>query len=914
MTKKLQNAEGNFTKCIEIKNIICKGYTFIGILRRKEGIHMKQKRKVSIVLLLVFLLTTIMPVHAFAAFSDVSSDHWAVQQIDRMNARGIIVGYEDGTNRPNNPVTQFEALAMATRMMGLEYDETTNKGTYVPFKYPDWTGAYSVAVLAYEAGLVDTSDFTHSAAASREWIAKLLIKIMKAEDELSSVANDTLSFSDTNSIGSSYLNYVKLAYDKGLIGGYTDGTFKPANTVTRAEMAAFLCRTEDKLNTELTNVIRGEVTAVNGVNVTIAGTDGKSHSLYATTNTILYNKQAQKIGVTDLSVGESVYVVYKNSLLTYVEARSESISVNTGKVENVTGTIESVISAKQAIVLRDADGDLKTVLLDNNTKINKYGSSVALEFSDLLSEMPVRVTMRVSDQTAEQIVIEESTSGQRSGTIYNVDVYSDLITMDEKTGLVTYRMSKNIEVSVSGMLTATTSSLKDGDMATYTISDGVMTAIAVGGNTDSYGGNATVKSIDTVNRIITYITSSDELKAVYYNSGQAVKFKNGDVGTVSDLQTGDTVNLSVSNNKVNSITVTGRNLTDGAIKGTVYAVNTVSDYIIITNSNGSRVTYDLTDNVKVTLYGSTSSLGSLTKGMKVELTTQNNEVTRIKANDMVEGVVKSINTSADTISVTTEDGTEIYDVSSSVKVNTYKTTAYRLSVVSIGDTVSMKVVNDEVTEININEQIDMTIYSIYSNSDWIRLQDSNGNLQSAYLDEVDVYIDGIYTDDVDDLSVGDEVVATFAGDTLKKLEAASQVKGEVTKVNTSSNVITVKTSSGDVRTVSFNSGISIVKNGTSYSSISKISVGDRIIVGSSSSSKRTITVLNQKTGDVRYATSGLIRFLPESNTTSYKTVNGCYCHYKDSTKQFTLDSLTRNDNITIYYTDNDAVYEVVWND
>ena len=67
-----------------------------------------------------------------------------------------------------------------------------------------------------------------------------MIKIMKAESEVNSVANETLSFGDTNSIGSDYLNYVKLAYDKGLIGGYTNGTFKPKNTVTRAEMAALV--------------------------------------------------------------------------------------------------------------------------------------------------------------------------------------------------------------------------------------------------------------------------------------------------------------------------------------------------------------------------------------------------------------------------------------------------------------------------------------------------------------------------------------------------------------------------------------------------------------------------------------------------------------------------------------------------
>lgn len=877
---------------------------------------MKQRKKVVVLVLIAFALTMICPVSAFAAsFTDVSSDHWAIQQVERMNARGIIVGYPDGTNKPNNPVTQFEALTMATRMMGLEYDEATHKGTYVPFKYPDWTGAYSVAVLGQEAGLVDTSDFSHSSAASREWIAKLLIKILDAEGELSRVADDTLTFGDGGAIGSKYQNYVKLAYDKGLIGGYTDGTFKPKNTVTRAEMAAFLCRVEDKLNADLSNVVRGEVTSVNGVNVVIKGDDGKNHSLYATTNSVLFSKQAKQMGVTELNTGDNVYAVYKNSLLLYLEQRAESTVNKQETMNNVTGTIESIIAAKNAIVVLDSEGDLKTVLVDDKTTINKYGSSVALDFGDLMVDMPVRMSVSASDQTADQIVIEETTSGQRSGTVYSVDVYNDLIIMDEKTELVTYRMSKNIDVSISGMLTATPSSLKEGDMATYTISDGIMTAIAVGGSSDAYGGNATVKAIDTSNRIITYTSSSNELKAAYYNSGQSVKFKNGETGTMSDLQTGDSINISVSDNKVTSITVTSRNLTDGAIKGTLYSINTASDYIIIINESGSRVTYDLDNSVKVTLYGSSASLGSLTQGMKVELTMQGNKVTRIKANDMVEGVVKSISTSAKTITVTTDSGTEIYDVADDLDVHFYRTTSYRLSAVSVGDTVSMKVKNDEVTEININEQVDMTIDTIYSSSDWIRLVDSNGNKVSADLDEAEFYIDGYYTSDIDDFSIGDSVIATFAGSTLIKVEAVSQVKGEVTKVNTAANTLTVKTSSGDTRTVNFGSNSYVVKNGSTSSSLSKVTVGDRIIVGSGSSNNRTITVMSSKTGEVRYATSGLIRFLPESDTTIYKTVSGCYCHYKNSTSQFVMDgqSLTRGNSITIYYTDINNVYEVVKN-
>ena len=245
-------------------------------------------------------------------------------------------------------------------------------------------------------------------------------------------------------------------------------------------------------------------------------------------------------------------------------------------------------------------------------------------------------------------------------------------------------------------------------------------------------------------------------------------------------------------------------------------------------------------------------------------------------------------------------------------VITYSTTYYRLSAVSVGDTVSMKVSGDEVTEININEQVDMVIDSIYSSSDWIRLEDSNGKTVSADLDEAEFYIDGSYTSDIDDFSIGDKVVATFAGRTLIKVEAVSQVKGEVTKVNTSAKTFNVKTASGDTRTVTFSSNSAIVKNGSSYSSLNNLNVGDRVIVGGSASSK-TITVMKSRTADVRYATSGLIQFLADAQGDSYKLVNGCYCHYKNSTSQFSASTLTRNDNVTIYYTAQDSVYEVVKN-
>lgn len=879
---------------------------------KREGITMQYQNKktskaIAIVVMLAFLVTMIMPASAFAAFPDVASNHWAVQQLDRVAARGIMGGYEDGTARPNNPVTQFEAIAMASRMMGLTYDESTEKGTYLPFKYPEWDGAYGAAVAAYKAGLIDATDFIHDAAASREWIGKLLILALQAESELAGVANDPWAFTDGTTIDNKYANYVKLAYDKGLIGGYTDKSFKPKNTVTRAELAAFLCRVENQLATTASNVVRGEVSAVSGVKVTIDAVDGKTYSLYATTTTTLYSATGQKIGVTELQVGDGVYAVYKNNLLNYLEVQNVTQPVVD---KSISGDIRAIIAVKNTLIVMDANEELHTILVDENTKITEKTTNATVAFSELQELMKVTVKVNTKDQTADEISVEVYAEGQRSGTIYSVDVYKNLIVMQENDSLQTYEMANNIEVSKSGMLTATTSSLKEGDKATYTISNGKMTAIAVGSTSDVYGGNATVKAIDTTNRILTYVNTADELKSAYYASSFSVTFKDGQAGTIADLQPGDSIEISVSNNQVTKLKVTNRNISEG-LEVTLYSVDAASDLITVTAEDGSLKSYIMADNVKVLLYGETSSLSLLEKGMTVALTIQNNQVVRIQANDMVEGVVKTYNTSVDTIQVTTADGTFTYDVSDDVTVRRYKQTSAYLGAVSVGDTVSMKVESNKVIVINIHETIGMTVVDKVNSSGWIRLTDAAGNYTSKYIDDVELFVDGQYTYKVSDINIGDKVTATFEGSTLVKLEVESHVDGEVTDINTTSKTITVRTFSGDTRTVSFTSDSYIVKNGTKYTALSKLSEGDRVLIDPLTSGKQ-ITILSSKTGEIRFTTSTGIQFKDETLGNLYVVTSNYYCHKANSTTKKSLTDLSTGGNtVTIYYTDQNSVYEIV---
>ena len=51
-------------------------------------------------------------------FTDVSKDHWAYEAIEELAEKGIINGYEDGTFKPNEPITRAEVATIISRIKG----------------------------------------------------------------------------------------------------------------------------------------------------------------------------------------------------------------------------------------------------------------------------------------------------------------------------------------------------------------------------------------------------------------------------------------------------------------------------------------------------------------------------------------------------------------------------------------------------------------------------------------------------------------------------------------------------------------------------------------------------------------------------------------------------------------------------
>lgn len=55
------------------------------------------------------------------AYPDVASNHWAAKQIEILTEKGVIVGYPDGTFKPDDNVTRAEFASMAIKALGQEH-------------------------------------------------------------------------------------------------------------------------------------------------------------------------------------------------------------------------------------------------------------------------------------------------------------------------------------------------------------------------------------------------------------------------------------------------------------------------------------------------------------------------------------------------------------------------------------------------------------------------------------------------------------------------------------------------------------------------------------------------------------------------------------------------------------------------
>ena len=155
-----------------------------------------------------------------------------------------VMGYPDGTVRPNGSITRAEVSAILFRLLS---DKTrdeyfTTKSSFTDVKAGAWYNN-SIATLEKAGVIVDTAKggaFRPNEAITRAELAAMLAQFSDAKPVKG------VKFSDVSAEHWAY-EAIAIAAKMGWIEGYPDGTFRPDATITRAEMMTLVNRALERV-------------------------------------------------------------------------------------------------------------------------------------------------------------------------------------------------------------------------------------------------------------------------------------------------------------------------------------------------------------------------------------------------------------------------------------------------------------------------------------------------------------------------------------------------------------------------------------------------------------------------------------------------------------------------------------------
>lgn len=183
------------------------------------------------------------------SFNDTSG-HWAEANIELLSDLGIVSGFPDKSFRPNNSVTRAEFLKIVMEALDIPQD-TPATPSFTDIKTTDWF--YGYVEGAVKAGIISgfpDNTFRPNKAVTRAEASKILVIALGKEGEATSRSeseqNSILSaFTDQASILSWARPYVAQAVQDSIFQGFPDSTFRPNNSITRAEAATVVARVID---------------------------------------------------------------------------------------------------------------------------------------------------------------------------------------------------------------------------------------------------------------------------------------------------------------------------------------------------------------------------------------------------------------------------------------------------------------------------------------------------------------------------------------------------------------------------------------------------------------------------------------------------------------------------------------------
>lgn len=364
------------------------------------------KKQVALVCALTMLLGT-----QVTTFANDYTGHWAHDIIAQWYDNGIVSGYEDGTFRPNNPITRAEFASVLSELFGLV--DTTPAILFADVKTSAWYEAcINKVVTAHMMQGVSADHFNPSAPITRQEAAVALVNAYFISEEGSYIIN----FKDKSSIASWAKKQVELLSSNGYITGRPDGTFDPRASITRAEVLSMLNSLTSNLITEpgtYTTIKRGNV-VINTPGVTLKDMIVQG-DLYLTQGI-----DSGKVTLENVTVRGNIYITADDAdCINFINSTVEEAVLLSSSGETHLKSLDSklnvhTLSKPQAVIL---EGVFDEVLVKQGSHLSLLDATVTkMTILDDSNDLHTKLTLD-HDSLIKELICNAPTDITGKGTI-----------------------------------------------------------------------------------------------------------------------------------------------------------------------------------------------------------------------------------------------------------------------------------------------------------------------------------------------------------------------------------------------------------------------------------------------------------------------------------------------------------------
>lgn len=374
------------------------------------------KRLVSILLAAVLMISLFPLSSANAAYSDVPSTHGFYQEIMFLKSKGVVG--DAAKFGVNNKVTREEVAVMVSKAVGLSGKQTSTKFKDVPASLASSGYINSAVKEGIIQGFPDGT-FKPKEIVNRGQMAIFLARGFKLTDESKTV------FKDISTNMASYSSIKKIV-QKNITVGYPDGTFKPNDSLTKGQIAAFLARAmgfqksvAKEMKVHFINVGQGDsilIQSPNGKNMLV---DGGAKSAGDQVVTFLKSKGVSKL---DYVVATHPDADHISGLISVLNTIPVSNFVDTGQAHTTQTYLEmlTLIDNKNINYIVPKAGD--KIALDSAIVINVLNTA---EQGDDNNE--ASIVLQVQYNSMSFLLMGDADTGQEKEIMAKYSVRSTVL-------------------------------------------------------------------------------------------------------------------------------------------------------------------------------------------------------------------------------------------------------------------------------------------------------------------------------------------------------------------------------------------------------------------------------------------------------------------------------------------------------